>query len=317
VTQIVGVSDGRSVTVDCWGDPRGFPVFLLHGTPGGRIGQVPRAPLLYQLGIWLVSYDRPGYGDSDRQKGRIVANAAFDVLEIADQLGLSEFGVIGRSGGAPHALACAALIEEKRLRSVAALVGIAPSNAKGLDWFKGMTDTNVNEYELVELDGGDAMVASLMQRTEEVWQNPESLLNALEKEMSEPDRRVTSDVAIRRRLIETYRQALKCGPYGWIDDVLAFRCPWGFDLDKITVPVRLWHGKMDVFSPPAHTLWIASRIPTAQVELQPGAAHFGAMEILPRVLAQLKEESVRTRQEVGGTSEGLRVKGTQQSTVFA
>jgi pimeloyl-ACP methyl ester carboxylesterase len=265
-------------------------VFLLHGTPGSRTGPLPRAALTYYLGIRLISYDRPGYGDSSRQKGRAVADAALDVLDIADQLELDEFSVVGRSGGGPHALACAALIGAERLRNVAVLVGLAPSDAQGLDWFEGMTDSNTNEYELAATDG-DAVVADLTRRAEEVRKNPDSLLSALEKEMSDADKRIAFDAGIRRRLHETYREALKCGPYGWIDDVLAFRRPWGFDLGDITVPVRLWHGEEDVFSPPGHSVWMANQIPTATIELQRGAAHFGAVEILPKILAWLKADS--------------------------
>ncbi len=198
MTQIIGVSDGRRIAVDFRGDPKGFPVFLLHGTPGSRSGPLPRPQRVYLLGIRLISYDRPGYGDSTRQKGRTVADAALDVLDIADHLGIDEFGVVGRSGGGPHALACAALIEEKRLQNVAVLVGLAPSDAKGLDWFEGMTDSNTNEYELAAIGDGDPVVADLTQRAEEVRKNPESLLHALEKEMSEADKRIVSDVGIRR-----------------------------------------------------------------------------------------------------------------------
>jgi pimeloyl-ACP methyl ester carboxylesterase len=295
VTRQIGVSDGRRVTIDCWGDPKGFPVFLLHGTPGSRSGPLPRASLLYQLGVRLISYDRPGYGDSDRHEGRNVAAAAWDVLDIADGLGLDTFGVVGRSGGGPHALACAAFIGEVRLRSVAVLVGLAPSDATGLDWFEGMSDSNVNEYELAALQEDSAVVADLTRRAEEISHDPQSLLNALEKEMAEDDKRVAFDVGIRRHLIKTYREAIKNGPYGWIDDVLAFRSSWGFELGKITIPVRLWHGDQDVFSPVAHSRWMADKIPSALMEVEPGAAHFGAMEILPKVLAQLKEDSLTPR----------------------
>ena len=39
-TQTVAASDGRSLTIAEWGDPDGFPVFFLHGTPGSRfVGQ--------------------------------------------------------------------------------------------------------------------------------------------------------------------------------------------------------------------------------------------------------------------------------------
>ena len=95
-------------------------------------------------------------------------------------------------------------------------------------------------------------------------------------------------MGIRRQLIGSYLEALRQGPYGWIDDVLAFRRPWGFALTDIKVPVRLWHGDEDVFSPVEHTNWLAEKIPGAEVEIQQGAAHFDAVEILPKVLAQMK-----------------------------
>jgi hypothetical protein len=58
---------------------------------------------------------------------------------------------------------------------------------------------------------------------------------------------------------------------------------------------------------------MASRIPGATITLQRGAAHFGAMEILPNVLAQLKADS----RQAHALSEGLRIESPQQPSVFA
>jgi pimeloyl-ACP methyl ester carboxylesterase len=314
VTRIIGVPDGRRVAVECWGDPKGFPVFLLHGTPGSRIGPIPRPPLLYQLGIWLISYDRPGYGDSDRQQGRAVADAALDVLDIANQLEVAEFGVVGRSGGGPHALACAALVDARRLRSASVLVGLAPHDAQDLDWFDGMTPSNVSDYDAASSKDDDEVIADLTQRAKEIAENPETLLKTLENEMSGPDKRIASDAGIRRRLLETYREALKHGADGWIDDVFAFRSPWGFALGKIKAPVRLWHGGLDVFSPPEHSRWMARQIPNATIEIEAGAAHFGAMEVLPRVLARLRADALSGQ---GAGSERLGVEGAQYLPALA
>src|SRR5690606_26673026 len=124
LTRIVVTPDGRRLAVEQRGRPDGHPVFLLHGTPGSRLGPRPRASVLYRLGIRLITFDRPGYGGSDRMRGRRVADVAADVACIADALGLGAFAVVGRSGGAPHALACAALMPD-RVTRVAALVGLA------------------------------------------------------------------------------------------------------------------------------------------------------------------------------------------------
>ena len=70
MTQVVRAPDGRRLSVESLGDPEGKPVFLLHGTPGGRHGPRPRGIVLYRLGIRLISYDRPGYPGSDRTPDR-------------------------------------------------------------------------------------------------------------------------------------------------------------------------------------------------------------------------------------------------------
>lgn len=208
-----------------------------------------------------------------------------DVRDIADALGLEQFCVIGRSGGGPHALACAALLGE-RVLSAAILVSLAPADAQGLDWYAGMTKSNVTEYNNTH---SDAEAWELAIRAERIRANPESMIEFLSPELTDPDRRIVDDVAIRHQLLDTYAEACRNGAYGWIDDVLAFRRPWGFDLSAIKAPVLFWHGAEDVFSPVAHTYWLAAQLRDAQVEVhvQPGAAHFNAIEVLPSVLGRL------------------------------
>ena len=147
----VRAADGRHLLVERLGDPRGRPVFLLHGTPGSRLGPAPRGMVLYQRKTQLITYDRPGYGGSDRLPGRRVADVVEDVRAIADHIGLERFAVVGRSGGASHALACAALMPERVTRT-AALVGLAPWGADGLDWFDGMAASNVLAYSTAAAD---------------------------------------------------------------------------------------------------------------------------------------------------------------------
>lgn len=279
MTHAVRTADGRRLLAESLGALDGSAVFLLHGTPGGRLGPRPRGIHLYRLGIRLISYDRPGYGGSDRHRGRIVADAARDVAAIADELGIERFGVIGRSGGGPHALACAALLGDRVVRA-AALASLAPCDAKGLDWCAGMADSNVQAYH----DGEENLEAELAKRAGEVRGDPESLLRFLWPELGKNDRKVFGDVALRRLIAENHAEALRDNAWGWVDDVLAMRNPWGFELAAIAAPVKLWHGGDDVFSPASHTHWLGRQIPGAKVEVQPGAAHLTAVKILPSIL---------------------------------
>ncbi|MEU7280545.1 alpha/beta fold hydrolase [Streptomyces sp. NPDC045431] len=284
----VRTADGRHLMVERLGDPRGRPVFLLHGTPGSRLGPAPRGMVLYQRGMQLIAYDRPGYGGSDRLPGRSVADVVQDVTAIADALDLERFAVVGRSGGAPHALACAALIPERVTRT-AALVTLAPRDADGLDWFEGMAASNVIEYTAATTDP-DGVAARLTPRADAIRQDPVRLLDDLRRELTASDRMVVSDAGVRSMLLRNYQEALRTSAYGWIDDALAFCSPWGFDPADIPGQVLLWHGEQDVFSPVGHSRWLAARIPGATAVLEPSAAHFDALHALPRVLTWLLEE---------------------------
>lgn len=278
----VRAGDGRRISTQVYGDPDGRPVFLLHGTPGSRLGPHPRSSVLYRMGVQLIAFDRPGYGESDRMAGRQVAEAAGDVVAVADAYGVDRFAVVGRSGGGPHALACAALLPDRVTRA-AVLVGLAPHGADGLDWFDGMAESNVTEFTAAA-NGYEDIVAHTKAVANAVRADPASLLASLQADLPDPDRRVVADPGIRSMLLETYAEALRRSAYGWVDDALAFCSPWGFDPATVTVPVLLWHGARDVFSPASHARWLADRIPSAAVVVQAGAAHFGALDVLPDIL---------------------------------
>ena len=283
--RVVHAADGRRLSTQTYGDPDGKPVFLLHGTPGSRLGPDPRSAVLHRLGIRLISFDRPGYGESDRLEGRRVADAAADVHAIADAYGLRKFAVVGRSGGGPHALACAALLPERTTKA-AVLVSLAPRGADGLDWLDGMARSNVMEFTAAS-NGYAGIAAHTKRVADAIRADPTSLIARLQAELPDPDKRVVADRGIRTKLVEAYAEAMRTSDYGWIDDTLAFSSAWGFDPAAVPVPVLLWHGANDVFSPASHARWLAGRIPNATVIVQAGAAHFGALDVLPDILRWL------------------------------
>ncbi len=285
MTNVVETGDGRRLSVEVTGDLDGSPVFLLHGTPGSRLGPRPRSQLLHRLGIRLISFDRPGYGSSDRLPGRRVVDAALDVAAIADAYGLDQFAVVGRSGGGPHALACAALLSD-RVSRAAVLVSLAPREADGLDWFGGMADSNVDAYA-GPAGRLDRVIARLTATADTVRDDPATLLAMLYGEMTDSDRRVLADAGIRLGLMRTYAEAVRESPYGWIDDVSAFRAEWGFDPAAVSVPVLLWGGELDMFSPVSHSRWLGARIPDAMVVVKSDAAHLDALSVLPDILPWL------------------------------
>jgi pimeloyl-ACP methyl ester carboxylesterase len=184
----------------------------------------------------------------------------------------------------------------ERVTRAAALVSFAPPDAPGFNWYDGMTDQNVRDFSTCDTDY-PTFVERVRARANRLRHDPETIFDVLRTQTSKADNRVIYDFAIRRLLADAHREALRDGPYGWIDDTRALRRPWGFDLSSITVPVRLWHGADDAIAPVSHTRWLAGRIPGAQLQVQTGVAHFGAVEILPEILSWLavREPLANTR----------------------
>jgi pimeloyl-ACP methyl ester carboxylesterase len=269
----VRVPDGRTLHVyDTGGD--GSPVVWLHGTP--NLGPPPR-PLFdaaARLGIRWLGYDRPGYGGSTPQPDRSIASAASDVAAIADALGLPRLGVVGHSGGAPHALACAALLAD-RVPAVVAISGLAPYGAEGLDWFNGMAPAGVASLSAA-LRGRAAKEAFEADPPEE------------------PDIGFTDgDWAALRGdwawMLEVVQGAQQAGGRGAVDDDLAGVAPWGFDVSGIAVPVLVVHGDADRMVPPTHGAWLADRIPGAEFWRRPGDGHITVLRAGEAALAWLAD----------------------------
>jgi pimeloyl-ACP methyl ester carboxylesterase len=271
--------DGRTLAYATWGEPDGFPVLALHGTPGCRLNRWPKDEVYIRNGVHLVTHDRAGYGRSDRNRGRTVADEAGDVAALADELGLDRFGVIGGSGGGPHVLACAALLPDRVVRA-ACVVGVAPFGSAGLDedeWLAGMDPQNVKEFNWARA-GEDVLVPELerehREAEERVAEDPSRLLEGFE--LSESDRAEMARPEAMQVIREsTFEEAVN-GVGGWADDDLAFLEPWGFDVAAISVPVLIRYGLTDVLVPPAHGEWLAANVPGCIVDVSESAGHLGA-----------------------------------------
>jgi pimeloyl-ACP methyl ester carboxylesterase len=63
--------------------------------------------LTQELGIYLLSFDRPGYGESDPHPGRTEDSIVFDIQELLDGLDLgSKFYLTGFSMGGEIMWSC-------------------------------------------------------------------------------------------------------------------------------------------------------------------------------------------------------------------
>jgi len=66
---------------------------------------------------------------------------------------------------------------------------------------------------------------------------------------------------------------------GFVRDNLSWLGAWGFDLARVTTPVRIVHGESDRMVPALHGQWLHERLPDSERYVVPGGhghATFGA-----------------------------------------
>jgi pimeloyl-ACP methyl ester carboxylesterase len=273
--QLLDLPDGRTLCFAEWGDPEGFPVVALHGTPGNRLNRHPDSEQYVRAGARIITYDRAGYGGSTRRPGRSVVDSVEDVAALVDHLGIARFSVTGGSGGGPHSLAVAARLGDRVVRARCA-VGIAPYGSAGLDFFAGMTEMNITEFRWA-LDGEDVLVPNIEREhagfVERVAADPATMLGDYEVDAVDVAVMARDDMATMLR--EFGAELGRGGYWGWVDDDLAFTRPWCFDLSEITVPVEVRYGAKDTLVPAAHGDWLAKAVPGATAVVEHGEGHLG------------------------------------------
>ena len=257
--------DGRTLAVEDYGDPGGRPVLVHNGTPNSRHLYGPNVTDAAARGLRLISYDRPGYGGSDPQPGRTVADCAADARAICEALGIGRLAMWGISGGGPHVLACAALLPDL-VTAAASLASLAPYPADGIDWFAGMGEENAEDFRLMHTDEAAARAKTEKEREGMLAATADELAAEFPSLLSPTDAAVLTG-ALAEYLVYSGREGLAPGVQGYWDDGRALAFPWGFDPASISVPVLLMHGREDQFVPFGHGEWLAARIPGVEARL--------------------------------------------------
>lgn len=275
ISGMVSLADERVIAYLEGGDPQGYPVFGLHGTPGCRLARWFDDGIYTRAGVRYFTTDRAGFGRSSRHKGRSVADEASDILAVADSLGIEHFSVVGGSGGGPHSLACGALLIN-RVERVACQSSIAPLHDGGMnpeEWVKGMAQEHAIEIswaEAGEMELNHQIEIEQQKMMALITSDPSKLLG---ESMGKGDQEFLLHPEVTEVFNDVIAEQAVLGVGGWVDDIIAFTKPWGFDLSKIPVPVLITHGAEDMSAPLAHGIWLAKHIPNATIQINELGGH--------------------------------------------
>ena len=284
-SRVMVLPDGRDLAWLELGPADGSPVMAFHGTPGSRLQFAIDSGPAEAAGVRLIVPDRPGYGLSTYQRGRRLVDWATDVECLADHLGVSTFAVIGMSGGGPHALVCARMLEG-RVTTAGVLSGVGPVGDPGTE--EGMMAMNRLITRLVRRSPRlVAPIFGLMTAVSRRW--PERVIDTMGKRLPAPDAAVINRKEVREAFINDGRHSSRTAAKAAAQDFALFARDWGFRLEDIRVPVHFWQGDADVNVPAAHAARQAERIPGAVLHEWPGEGHMAALDHLEDILRVVTE----------------------------
>ena len=280
---VILLRDRRRLAYAEYGNPRGRPLFFFHGLPGSRLEASITDARAREHGVRIIAPDRPGFGLSDFQGRRRITGWPSDVVQLADALGIERFAVAGISGGGPYALACAWAIPE-RLTATGVISGVGPMWHSGAN--EGMSLQNRIIFGLSRISPATARIPMLLME-QMLRRMPDRMADQMMKAMPEPDRRVIEDPAVKAMFMEDAVEALRHGSRGAAFESWLFTRPWGFQLEDVRAPVRLWQGGADVNVPIAMAREMASRLPNCIATYYEDEGHLLAVTHMEEILSAL------------------------------
>lgn len=274
---------GRGLAWAEFGAPAGVPVIYCHGFPGSRLEPAFAHRVASAMGARIIAIDRPGLGASQPCPGRSIAGWADDVRHLADHLRLDTLRVLGVSAGAPYALACAYRLAE-RTHSVAIVSGLGPAQCLGHAPAASACALTLRMSATLPWTAGVvAGVLGVMARHASPL-----LLRMLSARAPERDRQSLNDGEFRAMLAASLREAFRCGSGGAASDLRLLARPWGFALEELHRPIRLWHGEQDRTVPAAMGRCLQRALPACHATYLEAHGHYSlAHEHMEAILSRL------------------------------
>jgi len=269
----ISLADGRKLGFADYGQPDGIPIFLLHGTPGSRIWDFDKEPLISGAGLRIITPERPGYGISDPLKTRTIKAYSRDIEQLATHLNIKRFHIAGLSGGGPYTLACASALPEMVL-SVTLIGSAIPLNMDG--FFEGMASGNKLVFRISKqmpflLKPLYSYTASVLRK------KPEKFIKQIHTQLCPWDQailRATEQKGNMETLISHIKEAYRQGAEGVYRDSVLLAKPWQIDFQSIKPPIMLWHGEADTLMPVTPARHFAKVLPNCESHFIPEAGHF-------------------------------------------
>ena len=226
-SRLFGLKDVNVRMEDTGGEGR--PVVLIHGWPLSGKAWINQIPALSSAGYRVITYDRRGFGLSDKPtSGYDYDTLADDLAELLDTLDLKQVTLVGFSMGGGEVARYIAKVGEERLKSVVFASAVTPMMMKNSDNPNGPLDAVTAEMMIAKLTA-----------------DPIAFYDQFTKDFYSPhaDGQIVVSEAIRQEALQLCKQA---DTQAAIAAMISFSSTdFRDDLKKITVPTLVMHGDVD------------------------------------------------------------------------
>jgi pimeloyl-ACP methyl ester carboxylesterase len=286
MSQTFVLKDDRRLGFAEYGASTARAVFYFHGSAGSRLERPSSESMLVQMGIRLITTDRPGHGLSDYQPDRRLIDWAQDIGQLADHLGISEFYVTGSSAGGPHALACAHQLAA-RVISGAVVSSIAPMSRPRA--YEGMPLLNQILARSARRSRWVTRAIRWIARNM-VMGDAEKATRQMMSSIPDSDKAVLYAPQNVDILVSSIREGFRQGSQGVAEDDVLVNREWGFELESVRARIDIWHGERDVNAPIHAGEYLRDRLPNVRVNFLPDAGHFFLLGRWEEMLSELVDE---------------------------
>jgi pimeloyl-ACP methyl ester carboxylesterase len=282
--QIIQLKTG-TVAFEEYGDPAGEPVIFCHGWPSSRTMAELTDSAARRLGVRVISPDRPGISRSQFHAERKLVDWPDVLGALAAHLDIRKFRMLAISGGAPYAYVSAWAMPEC-VKAIAVISGAPPiselSDHTGLlPLYRWMLALYRRQPDLMRT------LFRMARPFAQVWV-PIRLRPMLLKFLQPCDSSSLRDSAAFQVCFESQRRAWRGSADGVLTDAQVYAAPWGFPLEEVTVPVRLWHGRKDRTFSTRIVEEMAARLPNCAAHYLDEAGHYSLpIRNMDRILADL------------------------------
>lgn len=272
--QTLQLPDGRTLGFAEHGSPEGNVLVYCQGYPGSRLEAAILSTHAAAAHVRVLSLDRPGFGRSSFHEGRSLLDWPNDLVAVTDHLGIDRFAVMGASGGAPYALACAQQISA-RLLSCGIVSSIAPLSlsATDMDW-----QTRIVVFLAHRTPWLLTLLLGATARSFRDEKHARKALTRALRQMGQPDREALLARGPLDLLAASACEAYQQGVRGAVTEAGLYARDWGFRLEDIAFqPLYLWHGAGDTFAPIERARAVADKLMRCQATYYPNEGHFSTL----------------------------------------